>query len=429
MKSRCLRHAGILEAQKRAHEIKINKDDRVVVCLRHCNPVKQIDKHFFLPGMTSLLRDEILTTSDVIAVKVGTNVLTHGNGLLNEERIARLTEDLAGLIHANRRVVLISSGAVGAGMGCLKLKKRPTEPDQLQAIAAIGQGKLIAIYERFLSNLKIQSAQVLLTADDLSDRRRYLNARNTFRRLLDYRVLPIVNENDTVSTEELRTTFGDNDRLASLVANLFETPLLILLTDVDGLYDRNPSDPGARLIPLVKRWSPDLMNMVAEKHSSRSKGGMSSKLKAAKMITESGGNMIIANGDRPGTLQGIFAAEEIGTLFLTQEGYMSARKRWLGFAVRCEGRLILDDGAVEAISQKGKSLLPVGIIDAEGSFVKGGIVSMVNRQGHEVARGLTNYGLRDVLLIRGKKTRELPDILGRQPYIEVVHHDNLQLID
>ncbi|MGL4595404.1 MAG: glutamate 5-kinase [Thermoguttaceae bacterium] len=382
----------------------------------------------------SLLRDEILKTSDVIVVKVGTNVLTHSNGLLNEERIAQLTETIAAMMakkrtnEQNYRIVLVSSGAVGAGMGRLKLTERPSELAQLQAVAAVGQGKLIETYERFLNRHGICSAQILLTADDISHRRRYLNARNTICTLLDFGALPIINENDTVSIDELHTTFGDNDRLASLVANLFETPLLILLTDVEGLFDRDPADPEAKQIPLVEKWSSDLMKMVAEKRSKRSKGGMSSKLKAAKMITESGGNVIIASGDSPNTLSDIFAAKEVGTLFLTQEGYLTARKRWLGFAVRAEGRIFLDDGAVSAVQLEGRSLLPIGIIDADGSFEKGGIVSLQDRSGNEIARGLTNYSLKDILLIRGKKTKEIAEILGHAMYAEVVHRDNLQRV-
>ncbi|MDR2440247.1 MAG: glutamate 5-kinase [Planctomycetaceae bacterium] len=379
--------------------------------------------------MTSLLRDEILKTSDVIVVKVGTNVLTDSRGLLNEGRIERFTNDLCRMIVQQRHIVLVSSGAVGAGMGRLGLAERPSELSQLQAVAAIGQGKLIETYERFLSCHGIHSAQILLTADDLSNRKRYLNARNTIRSILDYGALPIINENDTVSVDELHTTFGDNDRLASLVANLFERPLLILLTDVDGLYDRDPHDPEAQLIPVVENWSPDLMKMITEKHSNRSKGGMSSKLKAVKMITSSGGNVIIANGNYSETLSHLFAAEEVGTVFLVQNGFLAARKRWLGFAVRVEGRLILDTGAVDAVCRKGKSLLPIGIIDADGIFEKGGIVSMIDNTGKEIARGLTNYGLKDVLLIRGKKTSEIRTLLGTTSYAEVVHRDNLQLID
>jgi glutamate 5-kinase len=379
--------------------------------------------------MPSLLRDEILKTSDVIVVKVGTNVLTLDNGLLNEERIAQLTDDLCRMIFRKKRIILVSSGAVGAGMGRLGLSERPTELSQLQAVAAIGQGKLIETYERFLNRHGIHSAQVLLTADDLSSRKRYLNARNTIRTILDYGALPIINENDTVSVDEFHTTFVENDRLASLVANLFETPLLILLTDVDGLFDRDPSDPEAKLIPVVESWSPDLMKLVAEKRSNRSKGGMLSKLKAAKMITGSGGNVIIASGNHSETLHNLFNAEEVGTVFLTQNSFLTARKRWLGYAVRVEGRLVLDEGAVEAVCGKGKSILPIGIVDASGIFEKGGIVSIVDRNGEEIARGLTNYGLKEVLLIRGKKTSEIQTILGTAAYAEVVHRDNLQLVD
>ncbi len=379
--------------------------------------------------MPSLLRDEILKTSDVIVVKVGTNVLTHADGMLNEERIALLTKDLCGLIAKKHKVVLVSSGAVGAGMGRLGLKERPAELAQIQAVASIGQGKLIETYERYLQEHGILGAQVLLTADDLSSRKRYLNARNTIRALLDYGALPIINENDTVSVRELYTTFGDNDRLASLVANLFETPLLILLTDVAGLYDRDPADPAATLIPVVERWSPELMKMVADKHSRRSKGGMGSKLKAAKMITESGGNVIIAGGDQPGTLGEIFSAEESGTVFLTQNGYLTARKRWLGFASRPKGRLILDDGAALAVQKKGKSLLPAGITDADGAFESGSTVSLVDGAGREIARGLTNYSIKEVLQIRGKKSGDIENILGRPAHAEVVHRDHLQPVD
>jgi len=378
--------------------------------------------------MFSLLYDEILKTSDVIVVKVGTNVLSRKNGLLNEPRIIQLCCDLCRMIEQKYRVILITSGAVGAGMGQLGLTERPTEIAQIQAIAAIGQGKLIRTYEQILQLYGVQCAQILLTADDLSNRESYLNARNTILTLLNLGALPIINENDTVSVTHLNTSFGDNDRLAALVANLFENPLLILLTDVDGLFDRDPKAPDAKLIPVVEQWSPDLMHMVVEKNSGRSKGGMSSKLKAAKMITASGGNVIIANGDREETLRRIFTAQETGTVFLTQN-YLTARKRWLGFAVRTTGRLILDEGAINAVIKKGKSLLPVGVLGADGSFERGETVSLVDSHNKEIGRGLTNYDLRDVLRICGKKTAELREILGQNVYMEVVHRDNMQLFD
>jgi glutamate 5-kinase len=377
----------------------------------------------------SFLRDEILKTCDVIVVKVGTNVLTLPNGLLNTERIAVLTDALSKMIHCGKRVILVSSGAVGAGMGQLGLKKRPLELAQVQAVAALGQAKLIERYEDALSKYNVHPAQILLTADELSERKRYLNARNTIHALLDYKALPIINENDTVSVENLHTTFGDNDRLAGLVANLFENPLLILLTDVDGLFDRDPSDPKATLISCVDHWSPDLMKMVAEKHSSRSKGGMTSKLNAAKMITQSGGNVIIANGNTPETLLDIFASKEVGTLFITENNHLSARQRWLSFAVRTEGKIVLDDGAINAVCKRGSSLLPIGVLDADGDFERGGIVSLTDRGGREIARGLTNYGLRDVLLLRGKNTHEIKRILGFVVHEDVVHRDNLIVVN
>ncbi|MDR2761688.1 MAG: glutamate 5-kinase [Planctomycetaceae bacterium] len=379
--------------------------------------------------MYSILRDELIKTSDVIVVKVGTNVITCDNGRLNETRIEQLMSDIAAMFKKNKSVILVTSGAVGAGMGSLHLTTRPVEIAELQAVAAIGQGKLIEIYERFMNKHELCTAQVLLTAEDFADRKRYLNVRNTILALLKFVTLPIINENDTVSVNRLHATFGDNDHLASLVANLFDTPLLILLTDVDGLYDRDPVDPNAKLIPIVEQWTPDLMKMVAEKRSKLSKGGMSSKLKAAKIITESGGNVIIANGDNPDSLKDIFNANEVGTLFITQDNHMSARKRWLGFAVQAEGKIVLDDGAVKAVRENGRSLLPIGIVAVAGAFDRGAIVSLVDRSGNEIARGLTNYNKQDIIKIQGKKTSEIRHFLGQSLYTEVIHRDNLQVVD
>jgi glutamate 5-kinase len=375
------------------------------------------------------LRKTIAKQSQTVVVKVGTNVLTHQNGLLNIDRIEYLVDDLLSVMGLGKKVLLVSSGAVGAGMGQLGLTKRPTSNPQLQAIAAIGQSKLMEAYEELFVRSNAIPAQVLLTADDLSNRRRYLNTRNTLRSILDYGAIPIINENDTVSVKELHSTFGDNDRLAALVANLFERPLLILLTDVDGLYDGDPALKSSRLIPLVEKWTSSLMQMVAEKKSTRSKGGMSSKLWAARMTTTSGGSVIIANGETPGTLTGIFNGEEIGTLFLGGEGLVAARKRWIGYAGQTKGAIIIDDGAAAALLAKRKSLLPIGVVNCEGTFNKGDIVAILDKQGNEIARGLSNYSMKDVLLIRGKKSREIHVILERCPYEEVVHCDNIQLVD
>ena len=376
--------------------------------------------------MRDLLRDELIATSEIVVVKVGTNVLSLPNGLLNIERINRLTEEIYHIRNRHRKVILVSSGAVGAGMGRLKLKHRPHLVPQLQAVAAIGQSQLVEAYEEAFSRFEVHAAQVLLTADDLSLRNRYLNVRNAIRAMIDYGAIPIVNENDTTSVQELHSTFGDNDRLASLVANLFPVPLLILLTDVDGLFDRDPSEPDANLISIVEQWTPELMSMVVEKNSHRSRGGMSSKIKAAKTVTQAGGNMIIANGDDPEILTRIFSGEAVGTVFVASNHILPARKRWIGYAGVPVGTIRIDDGAVKAITQQGKSLLPIGIVGCEGLFEKGDIVSLVDPAGTEIARGLTNYSHHDLARIQGRKSNEIAGILGICSYEEAIHRDNIQ---
>ncbi len=378
--------------------------------------------------MISLSRQEIVWTSRVIVVKVGTNVLTKSDGSLNRQRIDKLVEGLCFIRSHQKKVILVSSGAVGAGMGLLGMKDRPTEHPQLQAVAAVGQSKLIQTYEEAMVPYGVVPGQVLLTADDLSRRQHYLNARNTFISLLNFGAMPVVNENDTISVDELSSTFGDNDRLAALVANLFSEPLLILLTDVDGLYDGDPSLPESRLIPVIDHWSADLMSMAAEKKSKRSKGGMSSKLKAAKMVTSSGGSVIIANGDDDDILKKIYGGYEFGTVFFPRK-VLPSRKKWIGFAVTPKGTLAIDSGAADALLRKGKSLLPVGIIRSSGRFEKGDVVSVVNTSGTEVARGLCNYSWKDLALLCGKKSNEISEILGFCPYEEVIHRDNIQIIE
>lgn len=378
--------------------------------------------------MISLSRQEIVRTSQYLVVKVGTNVLTKRDGRLNIKRIEKLVEEICFIRENGTHAILVSSGAVGSGMGILEMAKRPTYHPALQAIAAIGQSKLMQVYEQALERYQQFPGQVLLTADDFARRQRYLNIRNTFLSLFHYNALPIVNENDTVSVEELHSTFGDNDRLAALVANLFQEPLLILLTDVDGLYDGDPSQSSSNLIPVVDRWSSSLMKMVAEKRSSRSKGGMSSKLKAAKMVTESGGSVIIANGDDDEILSKIYSGEEIGTVFFPKK-QLQARKRWLGFAVVPNGTLIIDQGATEALVRKGKSLLPSGVVNCLGKFDKGDVVAIVDPDGQEIARGLSNYNIKEVMIIRGRKSKEIRELLGHCPYEEIVHRDNIQLTD
>lgn len=378
--------------------------------------------------MTDLLRQEISATASTMVVKVGTRVLSHENGTLNEQRITQLAEELNSIHDAGRRVVLVSSGAVGAGMSQLGLKTRPTDLARLQAVAAIGQTNLIEIYDRTFRRHNRRAAQVLLTAEDLDDRSRYLNVRNTLSSLLEFNAVPIINENDTVSVDELMTTFGDNDHLAALVTNLLRAPLLVILSDVDGLYDGDPADPESQVIQTVPVVDDAILAKARDRSSGVSKGGMMSKLQAARIVTSAGENLIIASGKRPSVLGDIMAGRNVGTLFLAQGKSASPWKRWLRFSTQPRGRILLDEGACEAISRGGCSLLAIGITTAKGEFSKGDVVSLCGPAGSEFARGLTNYEAADIQRIKGLKSERIAEILGHRPYEEVVHRDNLAVL-
>jgi glutamate 5-kinase len=382
--------------------------------------------------MTDLLRQEIAATADLMVVKVGTRVLTHRGGTLNEERVAQLAEEIHWLWESGRKVVLVSSGAVGAGMGRLGLDARPKDLARLQAVAAIGQSKLIEAYDRALASRGRHAAQVLLTADDLNHRTRYLNVRNTLLALLECGAVPVINENDTVAVDELQTTFGDNDRLAALVTNLLRAPLLVLLSDVEGLYDAPPpeGDRGAddaRVIPTVRQIDESIVALVKDRVTGLSKGGMASKLAAARMCTAAGENVIIASGRRPGVLKQIVGGEQVGTLFLAVGQSISSRKRWIAFTVPPRGQLSLDHGASRAIGQQGRSLLAIGIVDVQGQFAKGDVVAMLDGEGREIARGLSNYSADEVRRIQGLRSEQIATVLGHRPYEEVVHRDNMAI--
>jgi glutamate 5-kinase len=310
-------------------------------------------------------------------------------------------------------------------MGLLGLTERPRDLAHLQAVAAVGQSCLVQTYDRSLRAFQRHAAQILLTADDLDDRTRYLNVRNTILTLLAYGAVPIINENDTVSVEELQTTFGDNDRLAAMVTNLIRAPLLILLSDVDGLYDGDPRSEGARLIPTITKLDESVFALVRDKLTGLSKGGMASKLAAARIATMAGENVIIANGRTPGTLRRILAGETVGTLVVAQGLSIPSWKRWIGFTAQPRGHLVLDHGARQAIEKQGRSLLAIGVVDAAGNFNKGDVVSLRDASGIEFARGLSNYGCADVLRIKGLKTEAIAAALGHCPYQEVVHRDNI----
>ncbi len=375
-----------------------------------------------------LLRQQVTAAAHTVIVKVGTRVLTQEDGTLNYQRIEQLAEEIQTISSAGRRVVLVSSGAVGAGISLLGLKSRPTDLAKLQAVAAVGQTHLIQTYDRTFAKHGRRAAQVLLTLEDVDDRIRYLNVRNTLHSLLDFGAVPIINENDTVSVDELKTTFGDNDRLAAMVTNLLRAPLLIVLSDIDGLYDGDPSLPQSKLVPTVETIDEHILGFVRDRKTGLSKGGMASKLEAARIVTTGGENMIIASGRKPDALTRIMAAEAVGTLFVGQGKGITPFKRWLGFSAQVKGRIQLDDGARGAILDKGKSLLAAGITGTQGEFQKGDVVALCDAEGHVIARGLSNYSSADVERVKGLKSEKIAQVLGRCPYEEVIHRDNLAIV-
>ena len=371
-------------------------------------------------------RAAVLRAAEVWVVKAGSRILTVDGGL-DREQIRHLSGGLAALHAAGKRVVLVSSGAVASGVGLLGLPSRPAELATLQAVAAVGQAQLIQAYEQELAGHGLHAAQVLLTASDLDDRVRYLNVRNTLTAIHALGLIPIINENDTVAVEELQTTFGDNDRLAAMVSGIFPGSLLVILSDVRGLYDRDPSDPEARVMPTVPRVDAAVMALVRDRRSGVSKGGMASKLAAARFVNSSGTAAIIAWGKEPDVLPRLASGEPLGTLFLPRGQVMDAKKRWIGFTAYCTGKLIIDAGAAHAISVQNRSLLPIGVHGIEGDFAKGDTVAIVGPDGVEVARGQSNYSADEVRLIRGRRSAQIEEVLGHCPYETIVHRDNLVL--
>jgi glutamate 5-kinase len=374
--------------------------------------------------MLDPVRQEIIALAHTIVVKVGTNVLTGADGALDPARLQGLADQVQRLRRSGRKVALVSSGAIGAGIGRLGLGKRPTDLRHLQACAAVGQSFLMRAYEECLAGQGARTAQILLTAGDFDNRTRYLNARNTILTLFEWDCLPIINENDTVSVAEIR--FGDNDHLAAMVTNLLQAPLLVLITVVDGLYGSDPStDPNARIVSTVPRIDASIIDKAGDGRSPLGSGGMRSKLRAARLATEAGESVIIANGARASVLDDIMRAEPVGTLFLPHGGTMPAWKRWLGYTARPRGRLVVDAGARTAVEKNGRSLLPIGVVEVAGNFHKGDVIALADVEGTEFARGLTNYSSADASRIRGLRTERIADALGSVPYEEIVHRDNL----
>ncbi|MDZ4659744.1 MAG: glutamate 5-kinase [Bythopirellula sp.] len=379
--------------------------------------------------MSDLVRQEIMAAAELVVVKVGTRVLTHPDGTLDKDRVANIAGQLAALWQAGKKCVLVSSGAVGAGLGRMGRTKRPTDLAQLQAAAAIGQSYLIETYNRALEPFKLHAAQILLTADDLKDRSRYLNIRNTLFALFESNAVPIINENDTVSTEELKLSLGDNDRLAALVTNLIRAPLLVLLSDIEGVFSGDPSDPNSHVLPIITDITAAQQQLVHDQPQRSgiklSTGGMASKLNAARIATIAGENVVIANGRRENVLADILAGKDMGTLFIAEGPSVDSRKRWIGWGAIPAGKLTLDVGACRALATGGRSLLAVGVSEVSGSFVKGDVVSLCDNTGREFARGLTNYAADEMRIIAGQPTERISELLGHRPYDEVVHRNNL----
>ena len=371
------------------------------------------------------MRKALLAHVKRVVVKIGSGVISTPAGLDNAQ-VASISTDICRLLDRGLEVIIVSSGAVAAGKGQLGIVGRPQTIPLKQAAAAIGQTRIIHEYKETFQRLQHNVAQVLLTRDDLSNRRRYLNARNTVMTLLEYGVTPIVNENDTVVVDEIR--FGDNDNLSALVTNLVEADMLIILSDVDGLYDQDPTkNPQAELIPVVERVTAGIEALGGKSTGDLGTGGMSTKLKAAKRAALSGVGTLIVNGRRPNILSRIFAGEELGTYFLPAQSKLTAKKHWIAFSKKPKGKLIIDEGGQAAVIERGKSLLPAGICGVDGGFERGDAVRLCNRDGKEFARGVISYSLAEVLQIMGKQCVEIEKTLGYKYRDEVVCRDNLVL--
>jgi glutamate 5-kinase len=368
-----------------------------------------------------------LATAKRIVVKVGSSLVTDEGRGLDHAAVGRWAEEIAALKRAGREVVLVSSGAIAEGVKRLGWRARPSSMHELQAAAAVGQMGLVQAYESAFMKFGLHAAQVLLTHEDLADRRRYLNARSTLVTLLALNVIPVINENDTVTTDEIR--FGDNDTLGALVTNLIEADALVLLTDQHGLYTADPrADPTATLVESARAGDPRLETMAGGAGSAMGRGGMLTKVLAAKRAARSGASTVIASGREERVLTRLAAGEAVGTLLVAETVSLAARKQWLADHVQLAGRLTLDAGAVRALARDGKSLLPIGVVGVEGEFGRGEVVGCFDAEGREIARGLVNYGAQETARIMKKPSSEIEAILGYVDEPELIHRDNLVLL-
>ncbi|MDR5832158.1 glutamate 5-kinase [Caballeronia sp. LP006] len=369
----------------------------------------------------------VIAAAKRIVVKVGSSLVTNDGRGLDHAAINRWAAQIAALREQGKEVVLVSSGAIAEGIHRLGWTKRPREIDELQAAAAVGQMGLAQVYESSFGAHGIRTAQILLTHADLADRERYLNARSTLLTLLRLGAVPIINENDTVITDEIK--FGDNDTLGALVANLIEGDALVILTDQRGLFTADPrKDPSATLVEQADAGTPELEAMAGGAGSSLGRGGMLTKILAAKRAAHSGANTVIASGREADVLTRLASGEMIGTQLIARTARIAARKQWMADHLQMRGHVVIDNGAVQKVTAEGKSLLPIGVIDVKGAFDRGEVIACLDDEGREVARGITNYSSSEARLIHRRPSGEIETVLGYMLEPELIHRDNLVLV-
>lgn len=371
---------------------------------------------------------EALKKAKRIVIKVGTSTITYANGKRNFSQIDRLAREISDLQNQGKEMILVTSGAVAVGVDRMGLPGKPKTIPGKQAAAAVGQGVLMHTYEKFFADYGQIVAQVLITKTEAIDRHRYTNTRNTFMELMRQRVIPIVNENDVVALDELK--IGDNDNMSALVAGIVDADLVIILSDVDGLYTANPqTHPDTVIVPEVAEITPEIEASAGGVGSARGTGGMATKIQAAKAATSSGIHLVIASGTEKNAITRVLQGEELGTLFVSRENRLQFRKRWLAFGAKIAGSIVVDDGCAKAIRKAGGcSILPAGVFAVQGEFLPGSTVSVIDKDAHELARGLVHYSSAELEQIKGCNSSEIANILGHKNFDEVIHRDDLVIL-
>lgn len=378
--------------------------------------------------MNNEVSREALKKAKRIVIKVGTSTITYANGKRNFSQIDRLAREISDLQNQGKEMILVTSGAVAVGVDRMGLPGKPKTIPGKQAAAAVGQGVLMHTYEKFFADYGQIVAQVLITKTEAIDRHRYTNTRNTFMELMRQRVIPIVNENDVVALDELK--IGDNDNMSALVAGIVDADLVIILSDVDGLYTANPqTHPDAVIVPEVAEITPEIEASAGGVGSARGTGGMATKIQAAKAATSSGIHLVIASGTEKNAITRVLQGEELGTLFVSRENRLQFRKRWLAFGAKIAGSIVVDDGCAKAIRKAGGcSILPAGVFAVQGDFLPGSTVSVIDKDAHELARGLVHYSSAELEQIKGCNSGEIANILGHKNFDEVIHRDDLVIL-